>query len=1029
MNKNLSNIFKNYTKIYRFTIRSIKNIAIIATTSFIIFAAFSILFFLGTYRWLSDHEEKNISTKAISYIETIVNMSSKYKTKINHLSLKYDKDNALSIASSISVGQKLTNLVFLEVKNIALIADFNESVKNLRIPLNIDISGLNLNLNNITHTSEDIKETQLEEYNLHKTIYNKVRLLTPRKPIYIQNISVDNSYIVRNDTNYSLQQKTKTSNKELITTTFLNSENESSTITTSVSPDDENIKLNTEISNLPTWFLVNIFSPEYSSQLQYTANDQSHVSGNIKFSSNQTNRTHLLGIDLHSTKTLPENVFSEFKFKADNYTDNHILKIKEFNLLSHNNGKLEGTASIGTLHGLSLQKLNATANNINIDQISSLWPNKKASATKNWIKNNLSEGNCDAKINFSTSEKPNKSKPIANIEFNNITLNYSNKFDPLTKLNGDISIYRTNLDIKIKDGFLLSTPIKANANINLYDEKLPLNIKVSTDGPLKDHVNFLGLDAINALNKKNLDIRNIEGTANTNLAIFIPLRSSDKLEDTIITADAKISNLGTSILNLIKIKEGTFELSLYDNLMTLKGDTLINNQKCELELLNSLKDDKDFKTRVAIYTSITDTKEFNELFANKFRVEEGNMPAEFIYVNSIDKEKISAQFDIDKAKFSLPDIGLVKDINDKSSFDFELVKTADSNWKSNSFNLTSPKIDIKSFVEITPDFTSLVRFDADTNYHGNQFTLRYAAEKDSRTIKIRGETIDLNDASFFNIENIGIYSNRNTGISTNYKSNKETKISIQIDKLKMKNDIIFHEIIGNFECNKVDCSNSGFSMKINNTDSLNISLEKGNGNDVWIFKTNNAASFLRGLGLYQDIEGGNLEAKVSYVRDSNTRPNSPPVMVGTVRMNNFNAIKTPIITKLILLSPFGAIKKSLEKNSLIPFDHMEVPFIFANNKIEINRSYAIGKIVSVSLHGSVDRKTSEINIKGNVVPKTKFNTILAKVKGKNSSTSEKQGLISTGFSVRGTIDNPQATMNPIGAALSFLLKLSPLGLV
>ena len=70
---------------------------------------------------------------------------------------------------------------------------------------------------------------------------------------------------------------------------------------------------------------------------------------------------------------------------------------------------------------------------------------------------------------------------------------------------------------------------------------------------------------------------------------------------------------------------------------------------------------KNLKTKVKLYTSIVDTKEFNELFADKFRVEEGEMPAEFIYTYSKENEQINAQFDIDKAKFSLPDIGLIKE--------------------------------------------------------------------------------------------------------------------------------------------------------------------------------------------------------------------------------------------------------------------------------------------------------------------------------------------------------------------------------
>ena len=89
--------------------------------------------------------------------------------------------------------------------------------------------------------------------------------------------------------------------------------------------------------------------------------------------------------------------------------------------------------------------------------------------------------------------------------------------------------------------------------------------------------------------KKDLDIQNIGGLTKSNIKIFIPLKSQEKLKETKISADAKIINLSTSIFNVIEIKQGVFQLSLEDDLMTLKGDSNINNQKCELELLSYLK--------------------------------------------------------------------------------------------------------------------------------------------------------------------------------------------------------------------------------------------------------------------------------------------------------------------------------------------------------------------------------------------------------------------------------------------------------
>ena len=72
----------------------------------------------------------------------------------------------------------------------------------------------------------------------------------------------------------------------------------------------------------------------------------------------------------------------------------------------------------------------------------------------------------------------------------------------LPQLNGYINISKDRLGIKVKEGLLRSTPITANANISFLERDLPLNINISSQGPLKDHVNFLGTEKIDTLNKK-----------------------------------------------------------------------------------------------------------------------------------------------------------------------------------------------------------------------------------------------------------------------------------------------------------------------------------------------------------------------------------------------------------------------------------------------------------------------------------------------------------------------------------------------
>jgi|GEM_PF-1976908 len=1025
MNKHSVNIKKNKIKSGAFLLHSFKNIFIVAMFAFLGVALVSLISFFSISYWLSDHKEKTLNSRALNYLETSINAYYPHQTKVDSIKLHLNENGTLSISANFGISKDVGEEAFLKVQDLSIKTNTKGFLSKKSLPFDIQIEGLELNTNNLPKKNMigtlNVKSEKTR--NIHKEIKNKLRLFNPNRLFHIHDIDIKNSKIIKNNNIYLLKQDSQSKSNNFISTIFLSNKDKFSFVKFSLYDDQFSTNFFSEISNLPAWIIAETFSSEYSSKLDYRL----ETIGDIKFDHDKSSNQHKLAINLKNNNLPSGKLISKFRINADNYKDEKQLELKNLSLsLGHTHTEeVNVTGSFDIENSLATERLDVFAKNLSITNLISLWPEAANPETRSWIKNSISHGNLDAKVNWNTKSSLITNDPIATVKYRNLTLNYSNDFDPLTHLNGNITFSRDSTNIHVKDGHLLSSQLSGTAVIDHIDSRIPLNIDVTTDGQLKDHVRFLGDASILALSNKKIDIKNIGGTVRSKVKLLLPLEEGSSAKDIEISAKAQIHNLHSSAFGLANIEEGTFDLTIADNLMTLSGASSVNKQPCNIVLLNNFRDDEDFKTKISVNTKIKDIKDFSELFAHKFKVEEGEMPAEFTYINSKANERIIANFDIDKAKFSLPDIGLVKERNDKSSLQFELVKSENSNWKTESFSLVSPKIDIHSFIEITPDFSEILEFNSDTHYHENDFKIKYTSRDDKKIIKIQGKEIRLEGANFFNLTNIGMYKKYQSAFD-NTSTHKKTFLSIQIDKLVMKNKIKFTNIIGNFECYKNRCVNSGFSMKIDDKDYLNISIDEDK-NNSWVFKTNNAASVLKGLGIYKEIEGGDLEARIHYANDP-TIENSSPIIVGNLSMKNFQAIKTPTIAKIILLSPFNIIKRNLSDASLIPFENMEASFVFSNQKLEVNRSYATGKTLSINIEGSIDNKKDEIHLKGKLIPKSRFNTILANVIKDKTSILKKEGVIGNDFNITGKIDNPAVHMNPIGAIVSFLLRFNPLGL-
>jgi len=968
--------------------------------------------------WLNDYQEKSLDCKLLRYAEKLYNRNKIYKIHIDNPRIKLAEDGNVLVDVGVTVDQNSTENRFLEIRNVHIDFDTSNFLRTLSLPTNVTVAGAHLNLNNLPHAKTLSTSKQKSMPFLEKGLGN----FTGHKLFQVKKLEIFDSSVTRDNIKYSVTQTITESDNGIISNTTFSGKDKTASIRSLISRNNDTFKMESTISRLPTWLLIYASSHEYFYQINPALDSRSEVDGFLEIAHHKNQPISHIALNLKSHNVIPSSIFSSIEVKAETDTKGY-FHMRDLKITTPNNGQITANAAFD--RDITLKNLNVKVTNVDVDQLQYLWPSTQFSQAQKWVTTSLSKGKCNANFAFDTNKKHGESFKLGTITFQNLKMDYSEKFDALTNMRGHMDIFNDYLIIKVSEGQLKDATIfDGTTTITYSEDDVTMVIDLKSKGDVQNYRKFLVNPSLTS--EGNIfDIKKINGLVNTDIKIKMPLGVPNTEDFMDINAIATIKNANSKTLNGLEIKSESLNMTLDNRFVILNGIASINTVPCNLHVVYNLKDSKDFIAKTSITSSINSLKFISQDLANKIHVQDGYVPIEITHLSRKNGETINAKFDTEFAQILLSDLGFTKRKNDNSKLNLELIKDHNAIWKTKSCNFRSDDLDAKFNLEALEDFSQIKSLDSDIVYKSNNIKIKYSSEKDKNIIKVYGNEINLDSTNLQNL--LKLFSHDETTTSTSKKQNQYLW-SVQIDKLLMKNDIVFHDIVGNFDCTKHHCVNSGFSMKIDKNDFLEIYLNDEKGPNTWIFRTNNAASCLKGLGIYKDIEGGLLEAEVHYAHNGTLDKNSTPSMVGSVRMQKFHALKTPIITKLILLSPFSVIQ-SLEKSSLIPFDTMEASFVFSNQKLEINRSYAIGDMLAVKLDGSIDGKKDKMDIKGRVIPKSKINTALASFKGKNASKADKEGVVGNDFNITGQLGDPSVNMNPIGAVVSFLLRLTPIGLV
>lgn len=172
------------------------------------------------------------------------------------------------------------------------------------------------------------------------------------------------------------------------------------------------------------------------------------------------------------------------------------------------------------------------------------------------------------------------------------------------------------------------------------------------------------------------------------------------------------------------------------------------------------------------------------------------------------------------------------------------------------------------------------------------------------------------------------------------------------------------------------------------------------------------------FGISDNIVGGRLKIEGSI---DDGKPKQP--LSAVVGIRNYQVVGAPVMAQVLTLASLTGIANLLSGEG-ISFRRLELPLVKSGDLVRVKNARAVGSELGLTLNGTVDLATSNANLHGTIVPAYTINSLLGNIPilGNIFVGEKGSGVFATRYAIRGSLDNPKVTVDPLSALTPGFLR-------
>ncbi|MDE3060041.1 MAG: AsmA-like C-terminal domain-containing protein [Pseudomonadota bacterium] len=653
-----------------------------------------------------------------------------------------------------------------------------------------------------------------------------------------------------------------------------------------------------------------------------------------------------------------------------------------------------------------------TIKNAEAKDVRLLWPPGLSPESRQWVTENILEGKvpeASATINIASGDR---AKPVlpkedidASIRLEGAKIHYLPEHPAVTHVRGVVHVDAASLDATIDSADYLRETKLSNGKLLLDD----LNadnpyIKLSFDAvsPARDIVHLLGLPRLKLAAKLGLHEESAAGSAKGTAALsfhfFAPKEASD--DDFTYDISAELQNVAApGLLQKFDIGGADGKLTVNNSGLEFKGAGNVNGASASsADVRYRFTPEKGLDTFIDV-TASAPVESLPRFGYPAFPFVKGTLGVKASVRQGAAQESSEAAIDLTNTAVDLAVLRWNKPDKEPASLELKAEKK-EGVVTIPSFRIKGKDMEAHGAVALDKEF-AISRVEMDKLTHGNNDLDHLLYEKtEGYRIEANGRSADASPWM------------ESDGTESTFSFEHFPPLSLKLDVQRLVTGK-GHELAvakGEAECDAAHCNDANISGRtVDGKPYAFRILKNPKGIRQLSLHAENAGAFLKGIGIIDSLEGGDLTITGNYSDDGNGSR-----LGGRADIKDYTIKNAPVLARILSLASLTGFFDTLQGKG-IHFDRLTAPFTLAGDVITVEKGKMHGDAIGMTADGTITFPKQFMDIQGTVVPSYTLNSVLGNVPlvGHILTGGEGQGIFAARYGVKGSVENPDVTVNPL----------------
>ncbi len=663
--------------------------------------------------------------------------------------------------------------------------------------------------------------------------------------------------------------------------------------------------------------------------------------------------------------------------------------------------------------------VSVTLEDLPIDRFDEIWPKPAIPDARDWIVANLSKGKftkgevtIKGHLKWDDLENSSLESGGGTVSARDGRVKYLEGMPPVENVDADATFDLDSMDVKILAGNTGPIRIKpftlrmTNFNENVQYISIPLQLT----GPARDVLKLLDSPPLGYAKAIGLRPEDGSGQVEGTLTLRMPMLDALLLKDVEVKADARFKNFGlANMIPKTELSDGDLAFTLDLGGFSLKGPLSFN--KVPLQL--------DWKSRFEVHpesdqplheATVTGAVKGDGWIALGLPVADvgikGETPVTISYANYRKGfSMLSGTVDLKPAAVHVPAIGWRKGHGASARLTFAMDIEEKKNLNLKTIELSGVQAKVKGKASIDPETGAIRDLTLRPFILGrSNASIRFSEPADMTKptkLSVTGEALDISGAGEEKREE------SQEATKGPIASPRPKDYSVKLAKLYTSEKGFLSQVLGTAQRDDEGWAKVDFEALAQGDLPVSVKFLPEEGALHFSAVADDFGKALLGMGFSETVTGGKLWI------DGRGSPEAPRDIKGLVKITSFSVADWPILARLLnALSPFGFVDLITGESS---FDSLRAEFRWRGDQLDLSKVRAPGSVVGLNLDGQVNLADNTLNLNGTAVPFSFMNSIIGSIPllGDVITGGDGQGVVAANFTVKGSMSNPDISVNPV----------------